>query len=75
MQHYQDLEMIKEFEDQHTYLTIQEIVKETISKKASDPQASPLMAGAVFRAVFRKHPLPSRPLLTPSSNTHPCGSR
>lgn len=59
MQHYQDLEMVKEFEDQHTYLTIQEIVKETISKKASDPQASPLMAGAVFRAILENTPYPA----------------
>ncbi|HND49933.1 MAG TPA: type I-C CRISPR-associated protein Cas8c/Csd1, partial [Anaerolineales bacterium] len=29
MQHYKDLEIIKEFEDQHSYLTIQEILKET----------------------------------------------
>lgn len=59
MQHYKDLEIIKEFEDQHTYLTIQDIVKETISKKASDPEASPLMAGAVFRAVLENTPYPA----------------
>lgn len=59
MQHYKDLEIIKEFEDQHTYLTIQDIVKETISKKASDPEASPLMAGSVFRAVLENTPYPA----------------
>jgi CRISPR-associated protein Csd1 len=59
MQHYKDLEIIKEFEDQHTYLTIQDIVKETISKKASDPEASPLMAGAVFRAILENTPYPA----------------
>lgn len=59
MQHYKDLEIVKEFEDQHTYLTIQDIVKETISKKASDPEASPLMAGAVFRAVLENTPYPA----------------
>ena len=59
MQHYKDLEIVKEFEDQHTYLTIQDIVKETISKKATDPEASPLMAGAVFRAVLENAPYPA----------------
>lgn len=59
MQHYKDLEMVKEFEDQPTYLTIQHIVNETISKKASVPQASPLMAGAVFRAVLENTSYPA----------------
>jgi len=59
MKHYKDLEMVKEFEDQPTYLTIQHIVNETISKKASDPEASPLMAGSVFRAVLENAPYPA----------------
>lgn len=59
MKHYKDLEIVKEFDDQPTYLTIQHIVKETISKKASDPEASPLMAGSVFRAVLKNTPYPA----------------
>lgn len=59
MRHYKDLEIIKEFDDQPTYLTIQHIVKETVSKKASDPEASPLMAGSVFRAVLENTPYPA----------------
>ncbi|HLO16970.1 MAG TPA: type I-C CRISPR-associated protein Cas8c/Csd1 [Anaerolineales bacterium] len=59
MKHYADLEIVKEFEDQPTYLTIQHIVNETISKKASDPEASPLMAGSVFRAVLENAPYPA----------------
>ena len=59
MRHYKDLEMVKEFDDQPTYLTIQHIVNETISKKASDPEASPLMAGSVFRAVLENTPYPA----------------
>ncbi len=59
MKHYKDLEVVKEFEDQPTYLTIQHIVNETISKKASDPQASPLMAGAVFRAILENTSYPA----------------
>ena len=59
MKHYKDLEMVKEFDDQPTYLTIRHILNETISKKASDPQASPLMAGAVFRAILENAPYPA----------------
>lgn len=59
MQHYKDMEIIKEFDDQHTYLTVQDIVKETISKKASDPEASPLMAGSVFRSILENAPYPA----------------
>lgn len=59
MKHYEDLKIVKEFDDQHTYLTIQDILKETISKKASDPQASPLLAGSVFRAILGNTPYPA----------------
>jgi len=52
MRHYKDLEIVKEFDNQHTWLTIQDVLKETISKKASDPEASPLMAGSMFRAIL-----------------------
>jgi CRISPR-associated protein Csd1 len=59
MKHYKDLAIVKEFDDQPTYLTIQHIVRETVSKKASDPEASPLMAGSVFRAVLENSPYPT----------------
>lgn len=59
MQHYKDLEMIKEFDDQHTYLTIQDILKETVSPKSSDKDASPLLAGSVFRAILENTPYPA----------------
>lgn len=59
MQHYKDLEIIKEFEDQHTYLTIQDILKETVSPKASDQSAAPLLAGSVFRAILENTPYPA----------------
>ena len=59
MKHYNDLEIVKEFDDQHTYLTIRDILKETVSKKASDPEASPLMAGSVFRAILENAPYPA----------------
>lgn len=59
MKHYKDLEIIKEFEDQHTYLTIQDILKETVSPKASDQSATPLLAGSVFRAILENTPYPA----------------
>ncbi len=59
MKHYRDLEIVKEFEDQHTYLTIQDILKETVSPKASDKEASPLLAGSVFRAILENTPYPA----------------
>jgi CRISPR-associated protein Csd1 len=59
IQHYKDLEIIKEFDDQPTYLTIHHILNETVSPKASTPEASPLMAGAVFRAILQNAPYPA----------------
>jgi CRISPR-associated protein Csd1 len=57
--HYRDLEIVKEFDDQPTYITIRHILGETISKKARDAEASPLMAGAVFRAILTGAPYPA----------------
>lgn len=59
MRHYKDLEIVKEFEDQHTYLTIQDILKETVSPKSNDKDASPLLAGSVFRAILENTPYPA----------------
>lgn len=59
MQHYKDLEIVKEFEDQHSYLTIQDILDETVSPKASDQSAAPLLAGSVFRAILENTPYPA----------------
>lgn len=59
MKHYRDLEMIKEFEDQPSFLTIRYILDETISKNATNPQASPLLAGSVFRAILEDTPYPA----------------
>jgi CRISPR-associated protein Csd1 len=59
MKHYVDLEMIKEYEDQPSYLTIRHILDETISKNAANPQASPLLAGSLFRAILDNTPYPA----------------
>lgn len=59
MQHYKDMEIEKEYEDQPTYLTIRQILDETVSKNASDPKAMPLLGGAVFRAILNNAPYPA----------------
>jgi CRISPR-associated protein Csd1 len=59
MKHYEDLKIIKEYEDQHTYLTIQDILDETVSPKSTDKDASPLLAGSVFRAILENTPYPA----------------
>ncbi len=59
MGHYRDLAIVKEFDSQPTYITIRHILEETVSKKARDGEASPLMAGAVFRAILTDSPYPA----------------
>jgi len=59
MRHYRDLEIVKEFENQPTYITVGHILAETVSKKARDQDAAPLMAGAVFRAILTGAPYPA----------------
>jgi CRISPR-associated protein Csd1 len=59
MKHYKDLEITKEFQSQHTYLTIRDILDETVSPKAANKQAAPLLAGSLFRAVLENTPYPA----------------
>lgn len=59
MGHYRDLEIVKEYDSQPTYITIRHILDETVSKKARDAEASPLMAGSLFRAVLTNAPYPA----------------
>jgi len=59
MQHYRDLEIVKEFDDQDDYLTVRKILYETVSKKSRDKEASPLLAGSVFRAILTNSPYPA----------------
>jgi CRISPR-associated protein Csd1 len=52
MQHYQDLAIVKEYENQPAYIPLGGILAETVSKKSSDQKAMPLLAGAVLRAIL-----------------------
>jgi CRISPR-associated protein Csd1 len=57
--HYQDLQIEKEFENQPTYIPLWQLLRETVSPKASSPQVSPLLGGAVMRAIFSGGPYPA----------------
>jgi CRISPR-associated protein Csd1 len=59
MAHYRDLEIVKEFDNQPTYITVAHILDETVSKKARDKEAAPLLAGAVLRAILTNAPYPA----------------
>lgn len=59
MTHYQDLTIVKEFENQPTYLTVKRILDETVSQKSRDKDAAPLLAGAVSRAILTNSPYPA----------------
>lgn len=59
MAHYRDLEIVKEFDNQPTYVTVAHILDETVSKKARDKEAAPLLAGAVLRAILTNAPYPA----------------
>jgi CRISPR-associated protein Csd1 len=59
MRHYRDLEIVKEFDNQPTYITVRHILAETVSKKARNQEAAPLMAGAVFRSILTGAPYPA----------------
>lgn len=59
MAHYRDLAIIKEYDNQPDYLTVGRILYETVSKKSRDKDASPLLAGSVFRAILTGAPYPA----------------
>ncbi len=63
MQHYEDLKIDKEFEDQPTYLTIQRILDECASKKITDKaerqKSIALQAGSTFRAILQNTQYPA----------------
>jgi len=59
MAHYHDLVIVKEFDNQPTYITVAHILDETVSKKARDKEAAPLLAGAVLRAILTNAPYPA----------------
>lgn len=59
MAHYVDLKIEKEYDDQPDLLSPRRILDETVSKKSSDKKPSPLMTGAVLRAILENRPYPA----------------
>lgn len=59
MTHYKDMAIVKEFDDQPSQIPIWQILKETVSKKSSDQNASPLLAGSMFMAILNNAPYPA----------------
>ncbi len=59
MVHYEDMRIIKEYENQLVMIPLWRILDETVSKKSSDKKASPLMAGAMFRSILNNTPYPA----------------
>jgi CRISPR-associated protein Csd1 len=57
--HYEDLGIVKEYDDQPSYITVRQILDETVSKKSQDKDATPLMAGSVTRAILTGAPYPA----------------
>jgi CRISPR-associated protein Csd1 len=56
-QHYSDLQI--GVDERQTAITPYRIVNETVSKKAKKEEPAPLLAGAVFRAIFTNSPYPA----------------
>jgi CRISPR-associated protein Csd1 len=59
LQHHRDLEVVREVDSQPEQLSIRTLVNETVSRKARDQEASPLLAGAVVRAILTGTPYPA----------------
>lgn len=57
--HYRDLEIVKEYDNQPSYLTVEYILRETVSQKSRDKDAAPLLAGTVFRAILTNSAYPA----------------
>jgi CRISPR-associated protein Csd1 len=59
MAHYEDMAIEREFEFQPARISIREILEETVSKKARNKEVSPLLAGALMRAILTDTPYPA----------------
>ena len=56
--HYERLEMIKPSFETSQRLAIRDLLFETVNKNAKDKSASPLLSGALYRAVLNDTPYP-----------------
>lgn len=56
--HYERLEMIKPSYESSQRLSIRNLLFETVNKNAKDKSASPLLSGALYRAILNDTPYP-----------------
>ena len=56
--HYERLEMIKPSYESSQRLSIHNLLFETVNKNAKDKSASPLLSGALYRAILNDTPYP-----------------
>ncbi len=59
MAHYEDMAIVKQWDNQPDYIRVSQIVDETVPKKSRDRAASPLLTGALFRAILTNTPYPA----------------
>jgi CRISPR-associated protein Csd1 len=59
MKHYDDMKIVKEYDNQPEYITVRAILDETVSKKLRDKEPSPLLAGSILRSILTGAPYPS----------------
>jgi CRISPR-associated protein Csd1 len=52
VQHYKDMEIIKDFENQPDNIPIWRIINETVSPKSNNKEANPLLSGSMMRAIL-----------------------
>lgn len=58
--HYEDMRIQKQYPNEPDILSVWRLLNETVSPKASDKSASPLLAGAVMRSILTGLPYPSQ---------------
>lgn len=57
--HYERLEIERPQYEKFEYLSVSSLLYETVNKKAKDKAASPLLAGALLRAILNDTPYPA----------------
>lgn len=57
-QHYQDMKIEKEYDDNKDYISFWRILNQTVSPNAKEKSSSPLLSGAVLRSILEGRPYP-----------------
>ncbi len=59
LRHYEDMAIEKQFDKEPDSISIWRILNETVAPSSTDKSASPLLSGAVFRAILTGSPYPT----------------